>query len=180
MKTRGLFRQPLFIFQMLPIRISRLIPSLLLPLLVFTATAAVQKSTAAKKKTPTKSAARKTGKTSSSKTKTAVKTGSKSSKKGSKKPSVAATTWRNRQSAPSPERYKEIQQALYEKGYLKTPPTGVWDVESTNAMKQFQSERKLTPTGKVNAPSLIDLGLGPKHNTLPPAPAAPSTPGENK
>ena len=49
-------------------------------------------------------------------------------------------------------------------------------------MKQFQSERKLTPTGKVNAPSLIDLGLGPKHNTGVPTPAVspPPAPGEAK
>ena len=65
------------------------------------------------------------------------------------------------QAGPTSDRYREIQEALAAKGYLKTPPTGVWDQESTEAMKRFQADQKLTSTGKLNSLSLIALGLGP-------------------
>src|SRR5665213_1821463 len=74
-------------------------------------------------------------------------------KKGSRR--VAAVP---RQALPSADRYKEIQQALASKGYLKSEPTGVWDAHSVDAMRQFQSDRKLDPSGKLTAASLIDLG----------------------
>ena len=85
-----------------------------------------------------------------------------------------ATTWRNRQLAPTPERYRQIQQALASKGYLKPEEaTGKWDQSSVEAMKRFQAEQNLESTGKVNSLSLIALGLGPKHEATvvkPPAP----------
>ena len=67
-----------------------------------------------------------------------------------------------RQSAPTPERYKEIQQALIDKGYLKSEPTGVWDADTSDAMRRFQQDQNLSVTGKISAASLISLGLGPK------------------
>jgi hypothetical protein len=77
-----------------------------------------------------------------------------------------ATVWRSRQLAPTPTRYKEIQQALAAKGYLKPEDaTGKWDDSSVEALKKFQSEQNLDVTGKINALSLIALGLGPKHDT---------------
>jgi peptidoglycan hydrolase-like protein with peptidoglycan-binding domain len=69
---------------------------------------------------------------------------------------------RYHQLAPTPDRYREIQQALADKGYLKSEPTGVWDAESADALRQFQTDRNLPPTGKLTAASLIGLGLGPK------------------
>lgn len=69
---------------------------------------------------------------------------------------------RSVQLTPGAGRYKEIQQALAAKGYLKSEPTGVWDDQSIQALRQFQTDQKLDPTGKINAPSLIGLGLGPK------------------
>ena len=81
-----------------------------------------------------------------------------------------AATWRTRQQAPTPDRYKEIQQALVDKGYLKSEPTGVWDADSASAMQRFQQDQKLTPSGKINAPSLIGLGLGAKSAGAPEAP----------
>jgi peptidoglycan hydrolase-like protein with peptidoglycan-binding domain len=69
-----------------------------------------------------------------------------------------------RQLAPTADRYKEIQRALADRGYLKTEPNGVWDSNSQQAMRAFQSDRKLDPSGKITAPSLIDLGLGPKRD----------------
>ena len=91
---------------------------------------------------------------------------SASSKKGksTKKPVVAAY----RQNTPTPDRYREIQQALIDKGYLKSEPNGVWDAQSSDALKQFQTDKKLTPTGKISSASLIDLGLGPKTTSSPP------------
>ncbi|MGA3236800.1 MAG: peptidoglycan-binding domain-containing protein [Bryobacteraceae bacterium] len=92
-----------------------------------------------------------------------------------KTPAKPAVTWRNRQLQPTPERYKEIQQALLAKGYLQPEQaSGVWDQNSADALKQFQTAQNITASGKINSLSLIALGLGPKHeDTLPkPQPAA--------
>jgi len=83
-----------------------------------------------------------------------------------------AASWRTRQLAPNPDRYKEIQRALAAKGYLKAAPSGVWDNESADALRHFQQDQDLEPTGKLNSMSLIALGLGPKHEGGP-APATP-------
>jgi len=83
-----------------------------------------------------------------------------------KKPAVAS--WRNTQRAPTPDRYKEIQQALASKGYLQSgAPTGVWDNSSVEALKKFQADQNLEPSGKLDSLSLIGLGLGPKHDQQP-------------
>jgi peptidoglycan hydrolase-like protein with peptidoglycan-binding domain len=87
---------------------------------------------------------------------------------------VVSSVRSTRQQTPTPERYKEIQQALANKGYLKSEPTGVWTPESADALRQFQTENNLSPTGKLSAASLISLGLGPKNNNDPVAlPASP-------
>lgn len=82
---------------------------------------------------------------------------------------------------PDPERYQEIQKALADKGYFKGEVNGVWGDDSVDAMKRFQADQKLEPDGKINALTLIGLGLGPKHDgTAGSAPAVtsstPSTP----
>jgi hypothetical protein len=79
------------------------------------------------------------------------------------------------QLAPTPDRYKEIQQALADRGYLKAEPSGVWDAQSQDAMRAFQTDQKLEPSGKLTAAALIALGLGPKRDT-PPVPAATPAP----
>lgn len=86
-------------------------------------------------------------------------------------------TWRTGQMTPTPERYKEIQAALAAKGYSKQTPDGVWTPEWAAALKRFQQDRNLEPTGKLNSLSLITLGLGPKRgaDSVPP-PAAPANP----
>jgi peptidoglycan hydrolase-like protein with peptidoglycan-binding domain len=76
-------------------------------------------------------------------------------------------TWRSSQQAPTPERYKEIQQALMQRGYLSGEATGVWGAETVNAMKRFQRDQNLTETGKPSALALIALGLGPKRDPKP-------------
>jgi Putative peptidoglycan binding domain len=70
-----------------------------------------------------------------------------------------------RQLAPTADRYREIQKALADRGYLKNEPTGTWDAASQEAMRKFQSDQKLDPSGKITAASLIGLGLGPKTET---------------
>jgi hypothetical protein len=125
---------------------------------------------------PGKPAARKTApKTVST---TAKKTASSKKAKSSKRPAAAAAaTSGNRQLGPTPDRYKEIQQALVDKGYLKSEPNGVWDAQSTDALLRFQTDNKLSPTGKLSSASLISLGLGPKTAaTLPPSAEAAGDP----
>jgi len=80
-----------------------------------------------------------------------------------------------RQTQPMPERYKEIQEALATKGYLEgAGPTGVWDDSSVSALKKFQQDQNLEPSGKIDSLSLIALGLGPKREQPPaPPPAEP-------
>jgi peptidoglycan hydrolase-like protein with peptidoglycan-binding domain len=65
--------------------------------------------------------------------------------------------------APTPARYKEIQEALAKKGYLHGEATGKWDEESAGALRRFQHDQNLEPSGKLNSISLIALGLGPKY-----------------
>lgn len=117
------------------------------------------------KTSTTKTSPAKTATTGTSAKKTSAK--KKSTKSGKKAPAVT------RQMAPTPERYKEIQQALIDRGYLKSEPTGVWDEASSAAMAQFQTERNLPATGKLTAASLIALGLGPSSARA--APAAPAS-----
>lgn len=74
--------------------------------------------------------------------------------------------------APSPERYKEIQQALVDRGYLAGEPTGEWKQDSVDALKRFQQDQKLEISGKLDSLSIIALGLGPKR----PSAEAPATP----
>jgi len=64
------------------------------------------------------------------------------------------------QTAPTPERIKEIQSALQREGAYSAEPTGKWDASTADAMKKFQTAHGLTPTGKVDALSLQKLGLG--------------------
>lgn len=138
-----------------------------------------KKSTVTAKKAPAKKT---TSRAASSKKRS--RTGSKTTSKkkvSSKKTRGRKTTarnWRSRQLAPTPERYREIQQALIDKGYLTAEATGRWDQASIDALRRFQQEQKLEPTGKINSLSLIALGLGPKYDTsaavaLPPPLAKP-------
>lgn len=86
---------------------------------------------------------------------------------------------RSYQQAPTPDRYREIQQALATKGYFHGDPNGQWGSDSADAMKRFQADQNLMPDGKINSLSLIALGLGPKRLTaksdaVPPAQPPPA------
>jgi|SRR5215471_14876899 len=87
------------------------------------------------------------------------------STKKSKKSTVHRSAARALQLNPTPDRYKEIQEALVAKGYLSADQAnGQWTDASAEALKKFQSDQSLDPTGKINSLSLIALGLGPKHD----------------
>ena len=73
--------------------------------------------------------------------------------------------WSAGQQAPTPERYRQIQQALVDRGYLDGPVTGTWGLESEEALKRFQKDQNLDARGKLDSLSLIALGLGPKRDT---------------
>jgi hypothetical protein len=126
------------------------------------------KTAAAAKKAPAKKGATTTGNRPAT-TRTA-------SSRGKKAP-AKRVTWRNRQMAPSPDRYREIQGALAAKGFLSPDDaTGTWNQTSSDALKKFQAEQNLESSGKINSLSLIALGLGPKRDPSPAAPKPPSIP----
>jgi peptidoglycan hydrolase-like protein with peptidoglycan-binding domain len=82
----------------------------------------------------------------------------------------ASTVSTRRQQAPSSDRYREIQKALVDRGFLKSEPNGVWGAESSEAMRKFQEANNLKASGKVDSLSLIALGLGPKRTVAVKAP----------
>jgi len=72
---------------------------------------------------------------------------------------------------PTQQRYREIQQALSDKGFFAGPVDGNWGPDSIDALKHFQKDRDLVDDGKIGSLSLIALGLGSPHGTVPNAPA---------
>lgn len=131
--------------------------------------------TTARKAPATKSKSTAARRTTTSRGKT---TYSRSRSRGRSPQPVRARYYRGQQ-APTQDRYIEIQQALVTRGFLDATPSGSWDAASAEAMKRFQEEQNLPPTGKITSLSLIALGLGPKRNPLtaadiqPPAPTVP-------
>lgn len=88
-----------------------------------------------------------------------------------KKTSTSKTTHRGKstrkvsrrekgQKAPTPERISEIQQALAKNGSYAGTPNGKWDASTTEALEKFQDAHGLNPTGKLDAKTLQQLGLG--------------------
>jgi peptidoglycan hydrolase-like protein with peptidoglycan-binding domain len=61
----------------------------------------------------------------------------------------------------------ELQQALYEKGYLKHKPTGYFGTDTQNAVIAFQKDKKLTADGKAGIETRKAI-LGSKYSSLPP------------
>jgi peptidoglycan hydrolase-like protein with peptidoglycan-binding domain len=64
------------------------------------------------------------------------------------------------QKAPTPERITEIQQALAKNGAFSGEPSGKWDDSTTEGMRKFQAAHGLNPTGRLDALTLRQLGLG--------------------
>jgi hypothetical protein len=95
--------------------------------------------------------------------------GKRTSKSSGKATTRSRRSW---QQAPTPDRYREIQQALASKGYFQGEQDGKWGQDSVDALKRFQGDQNLTADGKLGSLSLIALGLGPKRlsaQTTPPA-----------
>jgi peptidoglycan hydrolase-like protein with peptidoglycan-binding domain len=105
-----------------------------------------------------------------------------SPKQPAKHPSTKSRSKKNaqrtrKQLAPTPDRIREIQQALARTGHYQGEPTGKWDDQSVAAMKNFQEANGLQPTGKIEALSLQKLGLGsPVAGLAAPEPRAPADP----
>jgi hypothetical protein len=127
---------------------------------------------ASKKSAPTKAAPKKAA-TPTAKTTPAPKTGSAGSSKTAKRNTPTKSYVNNRkarpaparyygQNEPTPDRYREIQQALIERGYMRNDATGTWDASSMDALRRFQQDQNLEASGKLDSLSLIALGLGPK------------------
>jgi peptidoglycan hydrolase-like protein with peptidoglycan-binding domain len=89
-----------------------------------------------------------------SKTRSKAASGTKSHRTVARRPPA--------QQQPTTDRYKEIQQALADKGYFQGPVDGAWNTGSVEALKRFQKDQNLDPDGKIGSLSLIALGLGPK------------------
>lgn len=128
---------------------------------------AVAQSTSKKKPTAKSTAKKTAAKKGSTKKGSSKLAASKKGAKRSRRPS-----WRNTKRTPTPERYKEIQQALASKGYLEGVPDGVWSQQSVDALKRFQQDQNLDPSGKITSLSLIALGLGPKYDRVEPSSSA--------
>jgi len=64
------------------------------------------------------------------------------------------------QLAPTPSRISEIQTALSREGAYQGEPSGKWDPTTVDAMRQFQNDHGLNPSGKIDALTLQKLGLG--------------------
>jgi murein L,D-transpeptidase YcbB/YkuD len=82
---------------------------------------------------------------------------------------------------PSSDRIEQIQGALARAGYYKADASGKWDGDTVEAMKHFQENQGLSPTGKIDALTLQKLGLGSDTAGLgaphppPPAPVSVSS-----
>jgi peptidoglycan hydrolase-like protein with peptidoglycan-binding domain len=88
---------------------------------------------------------------------TSSKTGSSSHRSKSSKKSSRRERG---QKAPTPERISEIQQALAKDGSFPGKPSGKWDASTIEATRKFQETHGLNPTGKLDAKTLQQLGLG--------------------
>ena len=115
--------------------------------------AAASAKTGTAKASVSKSAASKAA-VSKTRSKAASKSGTKSHRTVARRPPA--------QQQPTTDRYKEIQQALADKGYFQGPVDGAWNTGSVEALKRFQKDQNLDPDGKIGSLSLIALGLGPK------------------
>ena len=64
------------------------------------------------------------------------------------------------QKAPTADRISEIQQALAKDGSFTGKPNGKWDASTIEATRRFQEAHGLNATGKLDAKTLQQLGLG--------------------
>jgi peptidoglycan hydrolase-like protein with peptidoglycan-binding domain len=105
------------------------------------------------------------------------KTTSRTAASAGKKAAIRRPPPRYVQQQPTPERYREIQQALSDRGYFHGTVDGTWGADSMDALKRFQMDQNVDADGKISALSLIALGLGPKRENAA-VRSAPSSVGE--
>src|SRR5258707_9247173 len=80
------------------------------------------------------------------------------------------------QKVPTPDRISEIQQALAKDGSFTGKPNGKWDVSTIEATRKFQEAHGLNATGKLDAKTLQQLGLGSQTaGVAPPVPPVSSS-----
>src|SRR6266849_4032929 len=80
------------------------------------------------------------------------------------------------QKVPTPDRISEIQQALAKDGSFSGKPNGKWDASTIEATRKFQEAHGLNPTGKLDAKTLQQLGLGSQTSGVaPPVPPVSSS-----
>jgi len=79
---------------------------------------------------------------------------------GTKKSGRSKSSRVKAQTAPTPDRIREIQSALAKAGAYDGEPTGKWDAQTVSSLTKFQQSNGLSPTGKLDALSLQKLGLG--------------------
>jgi peptidoglycan hydrolase-like protein with peptidoglycan-binding domain len=72
------------------------------------------------------------------------------------------------QKVPTPDRITEIQQALAKNGSFTGKPNGKWDESTMEATRKFQEAHGLNPTGKLDAKTLQQLGLGSQTSGVAP------------
>ena len=131
-----------------------------------TAKSTAKSSKAASKKAASGKQSASSKQTSSSKQVSSKNTsGKKTSGKRASAKTAASGYRRSTQREPAPERYKEIQQSLADKGYFAGPVNGTWNADSVEALKRFQRDQNIGDDGKLGSLSLIALGLGPKRGS---------------
>jgi len=91
---------------------------------------------------------------------TTAKKKAKSSSSSYRGKSTKSSPRQRGQKAPTPQRVSEIQQALAKNGAYAGAPNGKWDASAVEAMKKFQGAHGLNPSGKLDAKTLQQLGLG--------------------
>ena len=84
------------------------------------------------------------------------------------------------QKAPTADRISEIQKALAKDGSFTGTPNGKWDDSTIEATRKFQEAHGLNPTGKLDAKTLQQLGLGSQTaGVAPPMPPVNSSSLQN-
>jgi peptidoglycan hydrolase-like protein with peptidoglycan-binding domain len=119
------------------------------------------------------SAASAMAQTSSQKKPSAASSNSKAHRKRSPK---KLSRWEKGQKVPTADRISEIQTALAKDGSFTGTPNGKWDDSTVDAMRKFQEAHGLNPSGKLDAKTLQQLGLGSQTaGVAPPLPPTSST-----
>jgi len=91
---------------------------------------------------------------------TATKKSPSRGKAHGKRSSQKSKLGKRGQKEPTADRISEIQQALAKNGSYAGEPNGKWDDATVDAMRKFQESHGLSPTGKLDAKTLQQLGLG--------------------